>query len=218
MTSPTDLLEQNRAWATHVEEEQPELFDELVDGQAPDYLWISCSDSRVPASQVVDCNPGDLFVHRNIANRVDHSDLNGLSVLQFAVEVLQVSHVVVCGHYQCGGVRAALGHTDNGLLDNWLRPIKRLCHQRQSELEAIEDEDARWNRLCELNVVDQVHNLAASTVVQKGWQRGQDLAIHGWVYDLADGQIHDLKVDVSSRDEVPRIYQIDPSADVAAQE
>lgn len=218
MATPTDLLEQNQAWAARVEREQPDLFDELVDGQAPDYLWISCSDSRVPASQIVDCDPGDLFVHRNIANRIDHSDLNGLSVLQFAVEVLQVSHVVVCGHYQCGGVQAALGHTDNGLLDNWLRPIKRLCHQRQSELEDLEDEDARWNRLCELNVLDQVHNLAASTIVQKGWQRGQDLTIHGWIYDLADGQIHNLDADISSPDEVPRIYQVDASAPVAAQE
>lgn len=209
MPSPHDLLQQNRTWSERIRDRQPELFDELAEGQAPDYLWISCSDSRVPANQIVDCNPGDLFVHRNIANRIDHDDLNGLSVLQYAVEVLQVSHIVICGHYQCGGVQAAMEHTDHGLIDNWLRPIKHLYHRHEDELEAIEDERARWDRLCELNVVDQVHDVACSTIVQKAWQHGQDVTIHGWIYQLSEGLIRNLDVDIDTPAQVPPIYRID---------
>lgn len=208
MTSPNDLLKQNHTWAERVREQRPELFDALVEGQEPEYLWISCSDSRVPPNQIVDCDPGDLFVHRNIANRIDHDDLNGLSVLQYAVEVLQVPHVIVCGHYRCGGVQAAMEHEDHGLIDNWLRPIKHLYARHQDELEAIKDADAQWDRLCELNVVDQVHGVACSTIAQKAWQRGQELTIHGWIYGLDQGLIHDLEVDVSSPEQVPAIYQI----------
>lgn len=215
MTSPEDLLKQNRAWAERVREQQPDLFEALSEGQAPDYLWISCSDSRVPANQIVDCDPGDLFVHRNIANRIDHDDLNGLSVLQYAVDVLQVPHVIICGHYQCGGVKAAMQHEDHGLIDNWLRPIKHLYARYADELEAIEDTGKRWDRLCELNVVDQVRSVACSTIAQKAWQRGQTLSIHGWIYGLAEGQIEDLEVTISSPDHVPAIYRVTAAEQMA---
>lgn len=215
MASPEDLLQQNRAWAERVRAQQPNLFEALANGQAPEYLWISCSDSRVPANQIVDCDPGDLFVHRNIANRIDHDDLNGLSVLQYAVEVLQVPHVVVCGHYQCGGVRAAMQHEDHGLIDNWLRPIKHLYARHAEELEVFDDEAQRWNRLCELNVIDQVHSVACSTIAQKAWQRGQELSVHGWIYGLAEGQIDDLDVTISSPDQVPAIYRVNAIENVA---
>jgi carbonic anhydrase len=207
---PDRLLARNRAWADRKTTLEPEVFERLADGQSPRFLWISCSDSRVPANDIVDCDPGNLFVHRNIANRIDHDDLNGLSVLQYAVEVLQVPHIVICGHYQCGGVKAAMEPTDHGLLDNWLRPIKHLYHRHQEELEAIDDEKARWDRLCELNVVDQVHGVASSTVVQKAWQRGQDVAVHGWVYHLSEGLIEDLSVTIDTPDQVPAIYRIAP--------
>ncbi len=203
---PERLLKQNREWAA---DHAPGFFDQFTEGQSPRFLWVSCSDSRVPANEIVECHPGDLFVHRNIANRIDHDDLNGLSVLQYAVEVLQVPHVVVCGHYQCGGVKAAMEHTDHGLIDNWLRPIKHLYHRHEDELEALGDERARWDRLCELNVVDQVHGVACTTIVQKAWQRGQDVTIHGWIYELAEGLIHNLDVAIEGPDQVPPIYRID---------
>lgn len=207
MTSPAGLLEQNRRWAARVRQQQPDLFEELSEGQTPEYLWIGCSDSRVPPSQVVGCDPGDLFVHRNIANRIDPGDLNGLSVLQYAVEVLRVPHVVVCGHYRCGGVQAAMQHEDYGLIDNWLRPLKHLYARHAEELDALDDEVERWDRLCELNVIDQVRAVACSTIAQQAWRRGQDLTIHGWIYGLADGKIQDLEVSISSPDQVPAIYR-----------
>lgn len=208
MPTPEDLLERNRKWAARVKRNQPDLFEDLVEGQAPDYLWISCSDSRVPASQIVDCDPGDLFVHRNVANRIGPDDLNGLSVVQYAVEVLRVPHVVVCGHYRCGGVRAAMEHADHGLLDRWLRPIKHLSRRHRSALDALDTGEARWNRLCELNVIDQVRRLARSTSMQRVWRRDHELTIHGWIYDLAEGRIRDLEVDISSADSVADIYRI----------
>lgn len=193
--SPADLLQQNRAWAARIERERPTLFETLSDGQAPEYLWIGCSDSRVPASQIVDGAPGDLFVHRNIANRVDHTDVNGLSVLQYAVEVLQVAHVIVCGHYGCGGVRAAMDGAPRGSIDHWLSPIEALYRRHADALYGL-DEQARWDRLCELNVGEQVDNLADSTVVERAWSRGQSLTIHGWIYRLETGCIHDLGIQI----------------------
>lgn len=209
---PDQLLERNRDWAERTAEESPEVFDDLVGGQSPRYLWVSCSDSRVPANEIVGCHPGDLFVHRNIANRFDQNDLNALSVLQYAVEVLQVPHIVVCGHYQCGGVQAAMDHTDHGLIDNWLRPIKNLYHRHHEELETVDDAVQRWDRLCELNVANQVQNIGSSTVVQKAWQRGQSVAVHGWVYSLSEGIIHDLEVDIDGPEDVPDIYRLDTPA------
>ncbi|MES3629619.1 MAG: carbonic anhydrase [Longimonas sp.] len=212
---PNELLKRNREWAAR---QEADLFDDLTDGQSPRFLWISCSDSRVPANEIVDCHPGDLFVHRNIANRIDHDDLNGLSVLQYAVEVLQVPHIVVCGHYRCGGVKAAMETTDHGLIDNWLRPIKDCYHRCHSELDALADEQARWDRLCELNVVDQVEGIARTTVVQKAWQRGQNLTIHGWIYHLSGGLIQNLGVEINSPEQVPAIYRIAPSQNEPARE
>lgn len=209
---PNELLQRNREWAA---EHEPGFFDDLAHGQSPRFLWISCSDSRVPANEIVECHPGDLFVHRNIANRIDHDDLNGLSVLQYAVEVLQVPHIVVCGHYQCGGVKAAMEHTDHGLIDNWLRPIKRCYHEHHDELDGIADDQARWDRLCELNVIDQVEGIASTTVVQKAWQRGHAITIHGWIYQLANGKIHNLGVEVDSPDQVPAIYRINEPLSVS---
>jgi carbonic anhydrase len=209
---PEHLLQRNRDWAADAIEANPDFFDEFTEGQSPRFLWISCSDSRVPANEIVQCHPGDLFVHRNIANRIDHDDLNGLSVLQYAVEVLNVPHIVVCGHYQCGGVKAAMEHTDHGLIDNWLRPIKHVYHHHSDELDAIDDEKARWDRLCELNVIDQVLGVAYSTVIQKAWLRGQKVAIHGWIYQLSDGIIRNLDVTVDSPEQVPPIYRASTSA------
>lgn len=207
-TMPNRLLERNQEWADRKSEAKPDLFGRLSEGQSPRFLWISCSDSRVPASQIVDSEPGELFVHRNIANRIDHDDLNGLSVLQYAVEVLQVPHIVVCGHYGCGGVQAAMDHDEHGLIDNWLRPIKHLYNRHASDLEAIEDEDDRWDRMCELNVIDQVHGIACTTVLQKAWQQGQDVTVHGWIYGLSEGHIRDLEVSIDAADQVPDIYRL----------
>lgn len=214
---PHRLLAQNREWANRKSTVEPDMFERLADGQAPRFLWISCSDSRVPANEIVKCHPGDLFVHRNIANRIAHDDLNGLSVLQYAVEVLDVPHIVICGHYQCGGVQAAMESTDHGLLDNWLRPIKHLYQRHHEELDAIDDDKTRWDRLCELNVVDQVHGVAYSTVLQKAWQSGQDVAVHGWIYHLDDGLIDDLGVTIDAAEQVPPIYRLGAPAPRAEQ-
>ncbi|NBC00475.1 MAG: carbonic anhydrase [Bacteroidetes bacterium] len=201
---PDRLLQRNREWAAG---QTPGFFDKLTSHQAPRFLWVSCSDSRVPASEIVGCEPGDLFVHRNIANRIDHGDLNALSVLQYAVEVLEVPHIVVCGHYGCGGVRAAMKHTDHGLIDNWLRPIKDLYQQHADELEAVDNEQERWDLLCELNVRKQIRDVACSTIVQKAWQRGHELIIHGWIYRLDEGLIRDLDASIEGPDQVPKIYR-----------
>jgi len=212
---PDHLLQRNREWAARAAETDPEFFESLTEGQSPRFLWVSCSDSRVPANVIVKCHPGDLFVHRNIANRVDHEDLNGLSVLQYAVEALNVPHIIICGHYQCGGIKAAMEHTDHGLLDNWLRPVKHLYHRHSDELDAIDDEKARWDRLCELNVIDQVQGVASTTVVQQAWHRGRDLAIHGWIYQLSDGLIRNLDVTIDSADQIPPIYRTDASTNAS---
>jgi carbonic anhydrase len=191
MQSARDLLESNRRWAGEMSERHPDLFGRLAKGQAPGFLWIGCSDSRVPASQVAGAGPGELFVHRNIANQVVQTDLNLLSVLQYAVDVLKVGHVVVCGHDGCGGVKAALDGKPHGLIDNWLQPIRELAREHADELAKLQPRDA-VDRLCELNVERQVANVARSTVVEQAWGRGQQLQVHGLIYQLGDGLLRPL--------------------------
>ena len=188
----------NRAWAARMVESDPGFFQRLIGQQAPEYLWIGCSDSRVPANEIVDLDPGEMFVHRNVANLAPPQDANYLSVLQFAVDVLRVKHVLVVGHYGCGGIRAAVDGKRRGLVDHWLHPIREVYTAHRAELEAIADETARLNRLCELNVIRQVQNVASDVFVQDAWARGQALSIHGWVYSLATGIVNDLEVTVSS--------------------
>lgn len=197
MSTPSHLLKQNRAWSEHVQAESPTLFSDLAQGQSPDVLWIGCADSRVPASQVVDCEPGDLFVHRNVANLVQESDPNGMSVLQYAVESLEVAHVIVCGHYGCGGVRATLDDAAEGPLRDWLHPLRSHLQQHAGELEGL-DASERWDRGCELNVEAQVQNVAHAAPVRRAWEEGRDLAVHGWIYRLEDGRIRDLDVSVDA--------------------
>ena len=185
------LFTSNRAWAEKMTRHDPEFFARLSRQQAPEYLWIGCADSRVPANEIVGLLPGEMFVHRNVANVVVHTDLNCLSVLQFAIDVLGVRHVIVCGHYGCGGIRAALDKEKHGLIDNWLRHVQDIQQRYVGELEAIES-SRRADRLCELNVMEQVRNVARTTIVQDAWERAQPLAIHGWIYDIKDGLLRDL--------------------------
>ena len=192
-----ELFERNRAWAAAKVADNPRFFSDLLERQAPEYLWIGCSDSRVPANQVVGLAPGEVFVHRNVANVVGHTDLNCLSVLQYAVDVLGVEDVIVCGHYGCGGIRAALEKDAHGLIDNWLRHVQDVARAHDVKLNAIPDFDARVDRLCELNVIDQVQNVARTTVVQDAWRRGHAVQLHGWVYGLKDGLISDLGIQIS---------------------
>ena len=199
------LFENNRAWAAEVAKSDPGFFARLRHQQAPSYLWIGCSDSRVPANQIVGLMPGEMFVHRNVANVFVHSDLNALSTLHFAVAVLKVSHVIVCGHYGCGGVLAALHGDRHGLVDNWLRHVADVREKHRARLEG-RDEAGAHERLCELNVVEQVWNVANTTVVRDAWARGQSLALHGWVYGLADGLLHDLGVSAAGEDELAAAY------------
>ena len=189
----SDLFDNNRRWAQQVTARNPQFFRSLVAQQSPRYLWIGCSDSRVPANEIVGLAPGELFVHRNVANIVVHSDLNCLSVLQYAIDVLKIEHVIVCGHYGCGGVRAAYVKSSLGFIDNWLRHVRDV-HDRYHDLITRSDsEDAAVNRLCELNVVEQVDHVCQTTIVQDAWRRQQPLAIHGWIYDLRDGLLRDLQ-------------------------
>ena len=190
------LLEQNRAWAETIKASDPGFFESLAEQQNPDFLWIGCSDSRVPATQLVGMVPGEMFVHRNVANVVVHTDFNCLSVMQYAVDVLQVDHIIVCGHHGCGGVKAAMDNLQFGLIDNWLRHVQDVMHTHQEELALIEDESKRVDRLCELNVIEQVKSVSRTTIVQNAWQRGQQLAIHGWIYGLQDGLLRDLNVSI----------------------
>ena len=194
----TKLLDNNKAWAAQRVKNDPEFFTRLAGQQAPSYLWVGCSDSRVPANEIVGLDPGELFVHRNVANVVVHTDVNCLSVLQFAVDVLKVSHVIVCGHYGCGGIRAALDGTAHGLIDNWLQHVQDVKEAHQAELLGFADVDQRINRLAELNVMEQVRNIARTTIVQDAWRRDQPLELHGWIYGLEDGLIHDLEVSVKA--------------------
>ena len=191
------LLDNNRKWAAERVSRDPGFFSRLAKQQAPEFLWIGCADSRVPANEIVGLDPGELFVHRNVANVVVHTDLNCLSVLQFAVDVLKVKHVIVCGHYGCGGVRAALEKDSHGLIDNWLRHIQDVARTHDAALNEIPDFNLRVDRLCELNVTEQVQNVARTTIVQDAWRRGQDLQLHGWIYGLKDGLLTDLGVRLS---------------------
>ena len=188
------LLDQNKAWAESITASDPEFFPNLAKQQSPTYLWIGCSDSRVPATQLVGMMPGEMFVHRNVANVVVHTDFNCLSVMQYAVDVLKVEHIIVCGHHGCGGVKAAMDNLQLGLINNWLRHVQDVLDEHEAELAAIDDEEKRLDRLCELNVIAQVLNVGTTTIVQNAWQRGQELVVHGWIYDLQDGLLRDLGV------------------------
>ncbi len=194
-----NLFENNRQWSDKIKSDDPEFFKRLSEQQSPEYLWIGCSDSRVPANQIVDMDPGTIFVHRNIANVVVHTDLNCLSVLQYAVEVLKVKHVFVCGHYGCGGVAASLGDQEYGLIDNWLLHIRDVYDKYQLEVDKAENEKDRTNLLCEYNVVEQVAHVAQTSIVKNAWKRGQPLSVHGWVYSLEDGIVKDLQVSQSGQ-------------------
>jgi carbonic anhydrase len=201
-----NLFDSNRAWSGRIRREDPEFFSKLARQQSPEYLWIGCSDSRVPANEIVDLLPGELFVHRNVANVVTHTDLNCLSVLQFAVDVLKVKHVIVVGHYGCSGVGAALRGDRIGLSDNWLRHVQDVRQKHEAKLLSLNDAGLRADRLCELNVIEQAANVCQTTIVQDAWERGQDLAIHGWVYGLNDGLLRDLAFTAASADEAAAVY------------
>ena len=202
MNNLKELLEKNREWAEGLKAHDSEFFQSLAKQQNPNYLWIGCSDSRVPATQLVGLRPGEMFVHRNVANVVVHTDFNCLSVLQYAVEVLGVSHIIVCGHYGCGGVKAALENLQMGLIDNWLRHVQDVMIHYEHHLAGIEGAEKQLDRLCELNVVEQVISVGRTTIVQSAWSRGQQLAIHGWIYGISDGLLRDLDLSITSRDEL----------------
>ena len=199
MPNLDDLLQRNRAWSVDLRDRDPDFFHRLADQQAPKYLWIGCSDSRVPANQIIDMAPGEVFVHRNVANVVVHTDLNCISAIQFAVDVLKVEHILVVGHYGCGGVLAALEERRLGLVDNWLRHVGDVILKRAEALHSIADPAARHARLCELNVIEQAVNVCQTTVVQDAWDRGQPLSVHGWIYGLEDGLVRDLGVNIDGR-------------------
>lgn len=206
MNSLKDLLQKNREWADRISAEDPGFFERLSRQQAPEFLWIGCSDSRVPANQIIDVSPGEVFVHRNIANVVVTTDLNCLSVIQFAVDVLKVKHILVVGHYGCGGVHAALHDTRLGLSDNWVRHVADVAEKHADSLLKFDDDELKHDRLCELNVLEQVANVCHTTIVRDAWNRGQALSVHGWVYTLRDGRVHDLRANVTSAATLPAIY------------
>ncbi len=201
------LFDNNKAWASRLREQDPDLFRNLSQQQSPQHLWIGCSDSRVPANQIVGLLPGELFVHRNVANLVVHTDLKCLSVMQFAVDILKVRHVIVCGHYGCSGVRAALRRDRLGLSDNWLRHVQDVREKHEKHLADVHDEAEAIDRLAELNVIEQVANVSQTTIVRDAWERGQELAVHGWVYGLQDGLLRDLNVTMTSADDAAAVYQ-----------
>jgi carbonic anhydrase len=201
------LLDQNRAWAENIKASEPEFFQTLAKQQSPRYLWIGCSDSRVPATQLVGMVPGDMFVHRNVANVVDHTDFNCLSVMQYAVDVLKVEHIIVCGHHGCGGIKAAMDNLQLGLIDNWLRHVQDVLHEHEALLADVKDEEQRLDRLCELNVIEQVLNVGRTTIVQSAWQRGQEVVVHGWIYGLQDGLLRDLGVAIDNAEGVASVYR-----------
>jgi carbonic anhydrase len=204
-----NLFDNNKRWASKIKESDPNFFAKLSKQQSPEYLWIGCSDSRVPANQIVDLPPGEIFVHRNIANLVIHTDLNCLSVIQYAVEVLRVKHIIVCGHYGCSGINAAMDSREHGLIDNWLRNIKDTYRLYQARLDALQNEKEKIKLLCELNVIEQVANVCHTTIVQGAWKSGQEVAVHGWVYSIEDGILKDLNVCTTSIDEISRIHRIE---------
>ena len=202
MKKITDLLENNRRWSQQITANDPHFFSGLAAQQNPDFLWIGCSDSRVAANTIVGLPPGEIFVHRNVANLVNHTDMNCLSVIQFAVEVLQVEHIIVCGHYGCGGVQAALEDRRHGLIDNWLRHIQDTANLYSHLLDSITDAEGKLDKLCQLNVGEQVLNVGETTIVQDAWNRGQELSVHGWIYSLKDGVIRDLDISIKTADEL----------------
>lgn len=208
MHSLQHLLDKNRAWAENLRNARPDFFPALARQQQPDYLWIGCADSRVPANEIVGLLPGELFVHRNVANLVVHTDLNCLSVVQYAIEVLKVEHVIVCGHYGCGGVAAALEDNELGLIDNWLRHIRDIRARHNDELTGITDREKRTNRLCELNVIEQARNVCRTNIVQKAWRRGQPVQVHAWIYGIQDGLVKDLCVSASRQEDLLEAYRI----------
>ncbi|HEV2861264.1 MAG TPA: carbonate dehydratase [Pyrinomonadaceae bacterium] len=207
MSDLRELLEKNKAWSQNIKFHDPGFFDALAQQQSPRYLWIGCSDSRVPSTQLVGLMPGDMFVHRNVANVVVHTDFNCLSVLQFAVDVLRVEHVIVCGHYGCGGVQAAMKNLQLGLIDNWLRHVQDVMHHHEAQLSKIADESKRLDRLTELNVIEQVINVSRTTIVQGAWGRGQVLSVHGWIYGVRDGLLRDLGLRIGSQMELAAAYE-----------
>ncbi|MFH0953083.1 MAG: carbonate dehydratase [Verrucomicrobiota bacterium] len=211
MKSLSHLFENNRAWAAHMTGSDPAFFSRLSHQQSPEYLWIGCSDSRVPANEIVGLLPGELFVHRNVANLVHHTDMNCLSVLQYAVQTLRVRHVIVCGHYGCGGVRAALEPHAHGLIDNWLRSIRDVHRGHAADLAGVADRERMLDRLCELNVVQQVLNVAHTTIIREAWEGGQAVAIHGWIYSITNGLLKDLGVSCSSTRELEELERRNPA-------
>jgi carbonic anhydrase len=206
MKDLTRLLKQNRVWAENIKATEPHFFETLAEQQSPRFLWIGCSDSRVPATQLVGLAPGDMFVHRNVANVVVHTDFNCLSVMQYAVDVLKVEHIIICGHHGCGGVKAAMENQQLGLIDNWLRHVQDVFLHHEEVLEQIEDKGRRLDRLCELNVIEQVLNAGRTTIVQSAWQRGQELVVHGWLYDLQDGLLRDLGISIDNSEGLAAAY------------
>ncbi|SDJ02186.1 carbonic anhydrase [Pseudomonas flavescens] len=210
MSDLKHLFDNNRRWAENITHDDPDFFPRLARQQTPEYLWIGCSDARVPANDIVGLLPGELFVHRNVANVVLHTDLNCLSVIQYAVDVLKVKHILVTGHYGCGGVRAAMHDTQFGLIDGWLRNIRDLYYEQHEHLAALGDEEARVDRLCELNVMKQVANVSRTSIVQNAWHRGQPLSVHGCIYGLKDGRWKDLDVTVSAAAQLPEQYRLRP--------
>ena len=201
------LLDQNKTWAESITANEPEFFPNLAKQQSPTFLWIGCADSRVPATQLVGMMPGEMFVHRNVANVVVHTDFNCLSVMQYAVDVLKVEHIIVCGHHGCGGVKAAMDNPQLGLIDNWLRHVQDVLHEHEALLAKIADEEKRLNRLCELNVIEQVLNVGRTTIVQSAWERGQELVVHGWIYGLEDGLLRDLGVSIDNAEGLAAAYR-----------
>lgn len=203
-----ELIENNRKWADEITQGDPNFFEKLSEQQSPEFLWIGCSDSRVPANQIVGVAPGEVFVHRNIANVVVHSDFNCLSVIEFAVAVLKVKHIIVCGHYGCGGVKAASQNHHLGLIDNWLRHIRDVRQKHEHSLSLFQEDDQRVDRLCELNVVEQARNVCHTSVVQEAWERGQSLAVHGWIYRIQNGLIQDMDVTITGPEEIAESYRV----------
>ncbi|MBL4609073.1 carbonate dehydratase [Halopseudomonas sp.] len=210
MNNLQQLFVNNREWSESIKQQDPEFFTKLARQQAPEYLWIGCADSRVPANEIVGLLPGELFVHRNIANVVLHTDLNCLSVMQFAVDVLKVKHIIVTGHYGCGGVRAAMRNKQLGLSDGWLRTIRDLYYEERHKLKQIPDEEAELDRMCELNVIRQVANVSHTSIVQNAWHRDQPLTVHGFIYGIKDGHLKDLDVTVSGPEQIPAQYRLGP--------
>jgi len=208
MSKLQNLIDNNSVWAERIAKEDPDFFTKLAEQQNPEYLWIGCSDSRVSADAIVDLMPGEIFVHRNIANLVVHTDLNCLSVIQYAVDVLKVKHIIVCGHYGCGGIKATLDNDRHGLIDNWLCHVHDVIRKYKNYFDTLTDDRKRFEKLCELNIIEQVANICQTTIVGDAWSKGQDLYVHGWVYSLEDGIIHDLDVTIGEGDSHQEILQI----------